>query len=91
MDGDKLTATQAGAIRQAAKNIIYVIANSSAMNGEYTYGLAPWKLVMFGIDGVLLMIFIIWGLQVIRKAGKNPIMTVISEEAGNPDAEKAEN
>ena len=68
--GDKLTATQASVIRTAAKNILYVIANSSAMNGEYTYGLAPWNTILYIIDAVLAALLILWGVFVIRKAFK---------------------
>lgn len=68
---EKLTATQASVIRTAAKNILNVIANSSAMNGDYTYGLAVWEKVMFAVDGVLAVIFILWGVLAFRKVRKN--------------------
>ena len=68
---EKLTATQASVIRTAAKNILYVINNSSAMNGDYTYGLAPWETVMYIADGVIAVLLLLWGFLSFRKAGRN--------------------
>ncbi len=68
--GDKLTATQASVIRTAAKNILYVIANSNAMNGTFTYGLAPWNTFLYAADVVLAAALLIWGVFAIRKAFK---------------------
>lgn len=69
----KLTATQAQAIRTAAKNILHIIANSNAMNGDYTYGLAPWETWMYIGDGVICALLALWGLCTLRKAKKqNP-------------------
>ncbi|MCF0228255.1 MAG: glycoside hydrolase family 3 protein [Parasporobacterium sp.] len=70
ISSEKLTATQASLIRTAVKNILYVIANSSAMNGDYTYGLAPWKMVMFGIDAVVAVLLALWGVLVLIRARK---------------------
>ena len=66
--GDKLTATQASVIRTAAKNILYVIANSNAMNGDYTYGLAPWQTALYILDAVVAALLILWGFFAVRKA-----------------------
>ena len=68
--GDKLTATQASVIRTAAKNILYVIANSNAMNGDFTYGLAPWNTALYIADAVLAGILLLWGVFAIRKTFK---------------------
>ena len=67
----KLTATQATLIRQSAKNALYVIANSSAMNGDFTYGLAPWETGMYIADAVIVLLLAVWGVLAIRKAGKD--------------------
>ena len=67
---EKLTATQASVIRAAAKNILQVIADSSAMNGDFTYGLAPWETVMYISDAVIALLLILWGVIAIRKAKK---------------------
>ena len=68
--GDKLTATQASVIRTAAKNILYVIANSMAMNGDYTYGLSPWMKILFIVDAVIVVALAVWGFFAIRSALK---------------------
>lgn len=67
---DKLTATQATLIRTAAKNILYVIANSNAMNNEFTYRIANWELVMFLIDGVAVAALATWGFATLRTIRK---------------------
>ena len=68
--GDKLTPTQASVIRTAAKNILYVIANSSAMNGDFTYGPAPWNIALYILDGVIAAALILWGIFAVKKAKK---------------------
>lgn len=70
--GEKLTATQASVIRAAAKNILYVIANSNAMNGNFVYGLAPWETVMLIVDAALLAGLAIWGVITIRSIKEKP-------------------
>ena len=67
---DKLTATQASLIRTAAKNILFVIANSSAMNNEFTYRLANWELVMFLVDAAAVAALALWGFTTVRKIRK---------------------
>ncbi|MCF0228258.1 MAG: glycoside hydrolase family 3 protein [Parasporobacterium sp.] len=72
---DRLTPTQATLIRQAVHNILYVIANSNAMNGygsdvSVSYGLAPWQQVNIYIDIVILLLLALWGFIVIRKSRK---------------------
>ena len=66
----KLTATQASVIRAGAKNILYVIANSSAMNGDFTYGLAPWETGMYIADAVIVLLLALWGVFTFRKSRK---------------------
>jgi len=75
---EKLTATQASVIRTAAKNILYIIANSNAMNGDYTYGQAPWKTVMFIIDGVLAALLALWGILAFRKVKRQNAAGAVS-------------
>lgn len=61
------------AIYTAAKNILYVIANSNAMNGHgegvtWKYGYAKWVKVMFLIDAGVVLLLALWGALVIRGA-----------------------
>ncbi|MBR1869423.1 MAG: hypothetical protein IJ799_05090, partial [Bacteroidales bacterium] len=56
------------AMRSAAKNILYVVANSRAYEPEnLNSGMAAWKKIMFGIDaaGILLMAF--WLFRLLKK------------------------
>lgn len=61
-------ATDVTVFRQAAKNILYVIANSNAMRGDFKMGVATWQIVMFVVDGVLAVGLIGWGVFVILRA-----------------------
>lgn len=47
-------------MRQAVKNIAYMVANSNAVNGmsdgtTVEYGIAPWRLAMYGADALLVL------------------------------------
>ena len=49
------------AMRQALKNIIYMHANSNTVNGlsdgtTIEYGMAPWRMIMYGVDAVLVIL-----------------------------------
>lgn len=72
---DALTATQVSVIRAATKNVLYVIANSNAMNGHgegvsWTYSLAPWVQAMLWIDAGVAAVLIVWGVFAIHGAYK---------------------
>jgi len=60
--------TDVTVFRQACKNILYTIANSNAMRGEFKMGMATWQIIMFVVDAVLLVGLAVWGFFVIRKA-----------------------
>lgn len=64
---DKIDVT---VFRQASKNILYTIANSNAMRGEFKMGIPMWQIIMIVVDAVLLAGFATWGFFVIRKAMK---------------------
>lgn len=57
-------------IRQAAKNILYVIVNSNAMRGDFMIMPPVWQTAMFVIDGVIAAGLIAWGVTVIVLAKK---------------------
>ena len=62
-------------MRQAVKNIAYMTIHSNAANGlsdgtTVEYGLAPWRLALYGLDGLLVIggiLLIIFGLKKSRK------------------------
>ncbi len=67
IDSDSLTATQVTAIRRAAKNVLYIIANSSAMNVEITGYLMPiWEIALIVVDCVIVVGCAVWGIFALR-------------------------
>jgi beta-glucosidase len=68
----KLTTTQATVIKNCAKNILYVISHSNAMNG-YAEGVVwgramrSWHLYIIIADGAVAAAVGVWGFFVIRK------------------------
>lgn len=79
-----LSATSVIAMRQAAKNIFYVVVNSSAYE-EYTPGQIPsWMQLLYIADAVLAGIFIVVEIFLIRKyLKKKSVITVevVSEKS----------
>ena len=71
--GDVVTASHQSAIRRAAKNILYTVVNSNAMNGMgegivYGYAMPYWKMALIALDVVMALIFAAWGFCSIRKS-----------------------
>lgn len=63
------------AMRQACKNIIYMHVNSNTVNhlsdsDEVVYGISPWKLVLAGIDIILILLAMVL-IVIGRKKAKN--------------------
>lgn len=72
---DSNSKTDVYVLKQCAKNYLYVIANSNAMNGidansEYTTHMATWKKVVIGIDCALAAGIAVWGIFAVRSAIK---------------------
>lgn len=60
-------------LRQCAKNILYTVANSNALNGEVDhYNMAWWKVLVIVIDCAAVVGVAVWGYFAIRgyKKGK---------------------
>ena len=58
-------------LRRAAKNILYAVAQTNAMEGEIVgYRMPVWQEVMLIVDGVLAAGLALWGWQAIRGARK---------------------
>lgn len=63
----KADATQVTAIRKAAKNILYTIVNSNAMNSLISgYRLPIWMVLMICADAATFVGFAAWGFFIIR-------------------------
>jgi beta-glucosidase len=72
---DTTSPTSVSALRQATKNILYTVANSNAMNGYgeglvYKYTMPTWIILVIVINVGLVVIFVVWGVYVIRKQYK---------------------
>lgn len=71
-DCDTSETGDAVVLRQAAKNVIYSLVNSNAMNGEVVgYETATWRIVMYGIDVALAVILVGWGVTIALSGKKN--------------------
>ena len=72
---DSKSKTDIYVLKQCAKNYLYIIANSNAMNGigagtEYTTHMATWKKVVIGIDCGVAAALVVWGAVAIFLAFK---------------------
>jgi len=65
-----LTATQATNIRRAAKNILYTVANSNAMNGIGRYAMPWWQIFLILANVAFAVGFAVWGFFAIKGAYK---------------------
>jgi beta-glucosidase len=66
-----ITATQATSIRRAAKNILYAIVNSNAMDAEIIgYKMPIWEMTLIIVDCVVFVALAVWGYFAIRSAFK---------------------
>ena len=75
---DKSNPLDVYVLKQSAKNFLYVVANSNAMNGlaegvEYTTEMAVWKKIVIAADCVLLAGLALWGVFAIRGAKKKKV------------------
>lgn len=69
-------------LRQAAKNVLYTVANSNAMNGEIIgYRMPVWQIVLIVVDCLVVAGIAVWGFFAIRSAYKK------KPEASSKDAQ----
>ena len=88
---DRLTPTQGSLIREAAHNILYVLANSNVMNGigegvTLAMGLSPWQKVNVIIGVVIGVLLIAWGAFVIVRM----YMKENKRQKAEPEAQAAD-
>lgn len=72
----EMTATQLSCLRQATKDVLYVVANSCAMNGIgadsfAAVGLPVWEIALIVVDCVIAAALAVWGIFAVRAALKN--------------------
>ena len=84
---DSKNATDVTVLKEASKNILYVIANSNAIRGDFVIHLPTWQAVMIAVDAALLVGLIVWGIAVIALAFKHNAQP---EKAAEPPEEKEE-
>lgn len=77
-------------MRQAMKNILYMLVNSNAVNGmsdgtTVTYGIAPWRMIMYAVIGVLAIVGILLIVLSVRKRNKS-VVKVVPAAADAPAA-----
>lgn len=64
---DAGNASDVNVLREAAKHILFTVANSNAMNAEVIGYRAPvWQISLFVADGVIAVLIAIWGVFAIR-------------------------
>lgn len=73
--GKYATASHLQCLRQAAKNVLFTVTNSNAMNGidgntSYRYAMPYWKIALIVFDCSLLVGLSVWGFFSIRKSLK---------------------
>ena len=59
------------AMRNATKNILYVVVNSRAYApGNLSGGMASWKVIMYVVDAIIVVLVVIWAFFLIKKYRK---------------------
>lgn len=66
--GDAKNASDVTVMRQAAKNVLYNVANSNAMRGEFKINKPVWEITVYVLDGVIPVCLLVWGAVVIIRA-----------------------
>lgn len=65
---DAKDATDVTVFRQASKNILYTVANSNAIRGDFTMAMPTWQVIMIVIDCAVAAGLAVWGFFAIRRA-----------------------
>lgn len=63
---DATDASDVTVLRAAAKNVLFAVANSNAMRGEFKAVTPTWMLVMIGIDALIVLGLAVWGFFAVR-------------------------
>lgn len=70
---DVTNAADVTVLRNAAKNILYVVANTNGMRSNFVMKAPVWQIAMYVIDGVLAAVLVLWGILAIKKARKSSV------------------
>lgn len=85
---DAKNATDVTVLKQASKNILYVIANSNAMRGDFILHMPTWQVFMIVVDVVLFVGLFAWGVAVIIRALKKKNFESEAETGGSDPIEE---
>lgn len=85
---DAKNATDVTVLKQASKNILYVIANSNAMRGDFILHMPTWRVFMIVVDVVLFVGLSAWGVAVIIRALKKKNFESEAETGGSDPIEE---
>lgn len=71
--GTLVNASHLAALRNAAKNILYAVSRSNAMNGlgdgvAYAYAMPYWQMALIALNVLVAVLCALWGYFSIRKA-----------------------
>ena len=69
-DYDASSAADVTVLRMAAKNIIYTVVNSNAVNSSFEYKMAYWRIALYTFYVVVSAVIVIWGISAIVKTRK---------------------
>lgn len=72
---DPANAADVTVLRKAAKNILYVVANTNGMRSDFVVKAPVWQILLYVADGVLAALLILWGVVAIKKARKQSAKT----------------
>ena len=71
-DFDANNANDVDTLRKCAKNVLYTVLNSNAMNREIIgYNLPIWQIILIVADCAIVVGLGVWGFFAVRKALKN--------------------
>ena len=77
--GSAVNSTHLAAMRQAVKNILYVVTNSNAMNGKgegivYRYAMPYWQIGLIALNVVMWLLVVLIGvIRISKTKKKHPI------------------
>lgn len=70
-DFDENNVNDVAVLRRCAKNVLYTVLHSNAMNGEIIgYGMPVWQICMVAVDCVIVAGLAVWGFFAIKGAFK---------------------
>ena len=85
-DYDSSSAADVTVLRRAAKNVMYTVANSNAINNlNYRYSMAIWKILLIVGNCVIAAGLIVWGVFAVRGALKKSKSVRTSESETDND------